>query len=156
MNDLFASLFEWFGLNPFYSKDLGEHLRGWDITCTDYIGSPLYVYVGLTMVILTVVFYILQYHLINSSRFNKRMHWWIVVALISGLNFFVAFILAFNDLQFGNYCSQLRFTIFDCLFFGLSVAIWSWILFMLLTSLPYPRSWAGHNMTETTFWKPRL
>lgn len=32
MLDFFASLYEWFGINPLYSIDMGDYLRGWDIT----------------------------------------------------------------------------------------------------------------------------
>ena len=47
MNDFFASLYEFFGLAPLYSKDLGDHLRGLDITCQGYVGAPLYIYIGI-------------------------------------------------------------------------------------------------------------
>ena len=67
MNDFFASLYEWFGLISLYSKDLGDHLRGFDITCSEYIGKQLYVYVGWIMIIITIAFYVLQYY-INNNR----------------------------------------------------------------------------------------
>jgi Ulp1 family protease len=40
------------GLMPLYSTDMGDQLRGWDITCTDYIGTPWYVYIGWIMIII--------------------------------------------------------------------------------------------------------
>jgi hypothetical protein len=155
MRDFFASLYEWFGLNPFYATDLGEHLRGYDITCSDYTDTPLYVIVGTVMIVSTVVIYILLYHIINSPGWNKRTHWWLFAGILVLLNFLVAFILPFNDFQAADYCSQLRISAIDCVFFGVSNAIWSFILFSLLTSIPIPRKWAGHNMTDTTFWKPK-
>lgn len=155
MREFFASIYEWFGLIPFYTTDLGEHLRGYDITCSDYMGTPLYVYIGWIMIVLTVLFYILQYYVINSPGFNKRFHWWIIAMLIVVLNFLIAFALPFNDLQAGDYCTQLKFSTSDCILFGISNAIWSFILFLLLTSFPIPRKWAGHNTTDTTFWKPK-
>ncbi len=156
MRDFFASLYEWFGLIPFYSTDLGEHLRGFDITCSDYLGTPLYVYIGWIMIGLTIFFYVLQYYIINSSGFNKRAHWWIVAFIIFLLNFLIAFIWSFNHLQASDYCNQLKISIPDCVGFGFSNAIWSLILFLLITSFPYPRKLAGYNTTDTTFWKPRL
>lgn len=155
MRDFFASLYEWFGLIPFYSTDLGEHLRGYDITCSDYMGTPLYVYIGWIMIALTVFFCFLQYRIINSPRFNKRVHWWIIALVIVVINFLIAFTLPFNDLQSADFCNQLKISIADCVGFGISNAIWSLILFLLLTSFPLPRRWAGHNMTDTTFWKPK-
>ena len=131
MRDFFASLYEWFGLIPFFSTDLGEHLRGFDITCSDYLGTPLYVYVGWIMIGLTVGFYILQYYVINSSRFNKRVHWWIIALAMIGLNFLIAFTWSFNHLQAGDYCTQLKISTADCVGFGISNAIWSLILFLL-------------------------
>ncbi len=155
MLELFAKLYEWFGLIPFYTKDLGDHLRGFDITCSEYIGTALYLYVGWIMVALTAVFYVLQYHVINSSRFNKRTHWWITTLVISAINFLIAFTLPFNDLQNGDFCGQLRFGVRDCVGFGISNAVWSFIIFALLTSTPYPRLLSGHNTRYTTFWKPK-
>jgi len=156
MRDFFAGLYEWFGLIPFYSTPLGEHLRGWDITCSDYMGTPLYVYIGWIMIVLTILFYVLQYYGINSPRFNKRVHWWLIALAIFLFNFLIAFTWSFNDLQSGDYCSELKFSVADCVGFGISNAIWSFILFLLLTSFPIPRKLAGANMTNTTFWKPKL
>ncbi|HEY0429973.1 MAG TPA: hypothetical protein VGC76_19470 [Pyrinomonadaceae bacterium] len=155
MRDFFASLYEWFGLSPFYSTDLGEHLRGYDITCSDYTGTPWYVYIGWIMIGLTIFFYILQYYIINSPGFNKRVHWWLTALVIILLNFFIAFILPWNEWQAGDFCKQLRITLADCLGFAASNAIWSFILFLLITSFNIPRRWAGHNTTDTTFWKPK-
>ncbi len=147
-------LYEWFGLNFLYSTDLGEHLRGYDITCSDYTDTPLYIVVGIGMIVSTILVYILLYHIINSPRWNKRVHWWLFAGILVLLNFLIAFILPFNDLQTTDYCTQLRISALDCVFFGVSNAIWSFILFVFLTSLPI-RKWAGHNMTDTTLWKPK-
>jgi hypothetical protein len=154
MRDFFASLYEWFGLNSLYSTDLGEHLRGYDITCSDYLDTPLYVMVGLSMIFSTIIIYILLYYVINSPRWNKRAHWWIFAGVLVSINFLIAFTPPFNDLQTTDYCTQLRISALDCVFFGVSNAIWSFILFAILTSSPI-RKWAGHNMTDTTFWKPK-
>lgn len=156
MRDFFAKLYEWFGLVPFYSNDLGEHLKGFDITCTGYMGTPLYVYVGAVMIAITVLVYILYYHVLNSPRLNRWIHWWLFALTVAAVNFFIAFILPFNDWQKTDYCMQLRFSATDCVGFGISNAVWSFVLFLLLTSFPLPRKLAGFNMTDTTFWKPRI
>ncbi|MBE7516045.1 MAG: hypothetical protein HS105_05485 [Chloracidobacterium sp.] len=155
MNDIFASIFEWFGLFSVYSVDLGDHLRGLDITCSDYVGSPLYTYIGWIVLGTVFGFYVLIYHVINNPRFNKRGHWWVAATVLILINFLVAFGWAFKDLDTGNYCNKLHFSTADCVFFGLSVAFWSLLAFGVLTALPYPRRLAGYNMTETTLWKPK-
>jgi len=40
MKEFFASIYEWFGLFPLYSRDLGDHLRGWDITVLIILEHP--------------------------------------------------------------------------------------------------------------------
>ena len=157
MTDFFSLLYRFFGLIPWYSEDMDDHLRGLDITCTDYIGKPWYIYIGSSMLLITVFSYALQYHIIDSTRYNKRGHWWISALIIVLLNFFVAFIIPFNTLQSGNHCPQLSLAIMDCIGLGASNAIWSFLFFILITSFKYPRSLPGRrggNCRQTTFWKP--
>lgn len=153
MKEFFASIYEWFGLLPLYSRDLGDHLRGWDITCSEYIGTPWYNYIGSSMIIVTLLFYALQYHIIDSARFNSKQHWWIIALFIVIVNFLIAFVIPFNSLRAGDYCNQLYFTTSDCVGFGFSNAFWSFILFLLLTSFKYPK-YLSINCSHTTFWKP--
>lgn len=151
--EFFASLYEWFGLIPFYSVDMGDLLRGFDITCTDYIGTPWYLYIGWIMIILTAFLYVTQYHIIDSSGFNKKQHWWLMALIIFILNFLIAFLIPFNTVQAADYCAQLNLTVGDCIGFGVSNAIWSIILFGLLTSFPIFRRFST-NCRHTTLWKP--
>lgn len=153
MSTFFASLFEWWGLNPLYSVDLGDHLRGYDITCTDYISTPWYANIGWIMIGVTVLFYAVQYHIIDSPKFLRMYHWWLIALVIFILNFIIAFIIPFNAYQSSNYCNQLIITPADCVGFGISVAVWSLILFIIITSIPWPRG-LSTNCRQTTFWKP--
>lgn len=153
MKEFFASLYEWFGLIPLYSRDMGDQLRGWDITCTDYIATPWYVYIGWIMIILTGFIYALQYHILDSSRWNKKKHWWIFALLIIALNFLIAFEIPFNTLQAGDFCNQLNLTVSDCIGFGISNALWSFLLFLIISSVPLIRRFST-NCRHTTFWKP--
>ena len=153
MREIFASLYEWFGLIPLYSRDLADHLRGWDITCTDYIATPWYVYIGWIMIILTGFFYALLYHIIDSPRLMRKYHWWIFALIIVSLNFFIAFGIPFNSLQSGDFCKQLNLSVSDCIGFGLSNAFWSFILYTIITSIPWIRR-LSTNCSHTTFWKP--
>src|SRR5690554_4528576 len=131
MVDFFASLYEWFGLEPFYNTDMGDHLRGLDITCTKY-DSPSYLYIGWTMVILTLLFYAVQYHIYDSSKFSKKQHWWITALAIILLNFLIAFTIPFNSIQAGDFCEELALNTSGCIGFALSNAIWSFILFVII------------------------
>lgn len=153
MKDFFASLYEWFGLMPLYSADMGDMLRGWDVTCTDYLDTPWYVYIGWIMVGVTAGVYALQYHLIDSPRFSQKRHWWYFALILVVINFLIAFTIPFNKIQTGDYCNELNIGIADCAGFGLSNAIWSFLLFVLITSIPFIRK-ASVNCRETTFWKP--
>ncbi len=154
MADFFANLYEWFGLIPFYSKDMGDKLRGWDITCTAYSETNWYVMIGTFMIILTVFFYALQYHIIDKSRWNKKQHWWLFALVIVVLNFLIAFTIPFNAIQAEDFCNTLILSVSDCIGFGISNAIWSFILFILITTIPVFRRRFSTNCRETTFWKP--
>lgn len=151
MVDFFAALFEWWGLNGMYSTDLADHLRGYDPTCTDYSGTPWYNYTGITMLAMSVVFYALYYHVLDSSRWQRRGHWFIFVLIAAGLSFLVGFILTYNALQSSEYCLQLQFTIMDCVGFGASMAIWTMVVITLISLSPYPRGLS--NNCRLTPWK---
>jgi len=153
MTDFFAALYEWFGLISFYSIDLGDHLRGWNLLCEAFTGTPWYVYTGWTMFLITGLVYALQYHAYDRSHFNKKHHWWLVALVVVLLNFLIAFAIPYNALQAGNYCAGLDWSVPDCAGFGLSNALWSFILFVLITTLPFPRR-LSTNCSHTTFWKP--
>lgn len=153
MEEFFASIYEWWGLNPIYSLDMAEHLRGWDITCSAYIGTHWYVYVGVISIIIICFIYALQYHIIDSPRFMRKYHWWLMACLISALNYFIAFIIPFNSIQSLNFCTDLNLTIADCFGFGMTNAIWSFIFFTIITSIPWIRR-LSRNCAHTTFWRP--
>ena len=153
MEEFFATIFEWFGTNPFYSTDLGDHLRGFDITCTDYIGTHYYVIIGWIIIGITFFNYSLQYHIIDSPRFNRKHHWWLIALTISLLSFLVAFLIPFNAIEASDYCIDLNITTSDIIGFGISVSIWSFLLFLFISSIPWIRS-LSTNCRNTTFWKP--
>lgn len=150
MSDFFANLYE---LNPLVSKDMGDFLRGWDSVSQQYVLTPWYLYIGWLMIALTALMYAFQYHIIDSSRCNKKQHWWFFALLIITLNFLIAFLVPFNALQAGDVSADLHLNVVDCIGFGVSNALWSLILFMLLTSFKFPRLLSG-NCRHTTFWKP--
>jgi hypothetical protein len=155
MKEVFASLYEWFGLMLLYNDDMADHLRGWDITCSNYDGPQWYLYIGWTMIGLTAIVYALQYHIIDDSDWNKKHHWWLFALVLVILSFFIPFTITLNTVNAGPdyYCKDLNLTVSDCVGFGFSNAIWSLLFFMLISSIPYPRS-KSSNCRNTTFWKP--
>lgn len=153
MDEFFASLYEWWGLLPFFSTDMGDHLRGYDNTCSDYVDTNWYVNIGWMMTVLTGLFYVVQYHILDSPRFNKKYHWWSFALVNMIINFLIAFAIPFNAIQTEDFCDQLNITVGDCAGFGFSNALWSLLLFALVTSVPWIRM-QSVNCRHTTFWKP--
>jgi len=153
MKEFFAGLYEWWGINPLYATDLGEHLQGLDIICEDYVATPWYTYIGTSMILVTILSYAFQYHIIDSNRYSGRPHLIITSITSIVINFLIAFSIPFNALQNNNYCGELNFNTADCIGFGISNAIWSFILLVIITSLPWPRS-KSVNCSHTIFWKP--
>ena len=133
MDEFFTRLYEWFGLIPVYSKDLDEFLRGWDYGCTGYFALHWYLLVGLFMVVTTALLFGLQYDLISGKRFKKNRHWELAALMIVIVNFSVAFTVPFIALETGRHCLRLKLATLDCIGFGLSNAVWAFILFTLLS-----------------------
>jgi hypothetical protein len=135
MNEFFARMYEWFGLLPLYSRDLGDHLRGLDFACTGYLAIPWYTYTAFIMIISTVIFYGLQYDLISGTRFTRRRHWGLTALLIVMFNFFIAFLMPWMVILSGSYCQRLKIYFIDCVGFGISNAAWALVLFGLLSTI---------------------
>ncbi len=133
MTRFFAHLYEWFGLFPLYSRDLSDFLRGWDYACVGYFALPWYRYVGLLMIIVTGVIFALQYDLISGTRFKKREHWELAALVVFISNFMIAFTIPVVAIMQGMHCPLLKLSFADCILFGLSDAVWSLILFSLLS-----------------------
>lgn len=153
ITSFFASLFEWFGLNPLYGNDLGEYLRGFDITCSDYLDTHWYSIIGFTMIGSVIFLYFLQYHILDKFKFDRFYHWWFFAVILVVLNFMVAFTIPYNAIHSNNFCSSLILNNTDCFGFGFSNAIWSFIFYTLITTFKYPKHLAN-NSRYTTFWKP--
>jgi hypothetical protein len=135
MSHFFARLYEWFGIIHFYSKDFGEFMRGWDFACTGYYAIPWYLHIGWLMIISTTVIYGLQFDIISPTRFTKTGHWCLVAFTIFMVNLMLGFIIPFAFILTHTYCMHLNLSLFDCVGFAFSNAIWSFILFCLLNAI---------------------
>jgi len=150
MTDFFASAYEWFGVMPLYSKGMMERLRGWDVTCTDYIASPIYTYAAWCTIGSVLFIYALQYHILDSSRGNKKLHLWLYALSVVAVNFLGACLYTNSLVQSDDFCPSDNLSVSDCLGFGFSNALWSFILFLFITSVPWPRGFST-NCRHTTF-----
>ena len=153
MTELFASIFEFFGFPIYDAYNLGDWLRGWDTIDESFSRTDNYSIIGIAMILTCFLFYALQYHIIDSSTFNKAKHLWLMVLSVCIINFITALSIPYNALLSGNVDQEIIFTTNDCIGFGISVSIWSLILMALLTSFSYPRKW-GDNCRFTTLWNP--
>jgi hypothetical protein len=145
MTEFIATIYEWFG----YNTDLGNHLRGLDITCTAFIGTDFYLLIFLYMIGINIALFILMYYIINSVRFLTKWSWWLTALLGMAINFGIA--MSYPAVQ--QPCIQLHFTGIDLTLYGIANAFWSLIIFIILTSNPYLRK-LSTNCRNTTFWKP--
>lgn len=133
MKGFFTHLYEWFGLVPIYSKDMSDFLKGWDYAGVGYFALPWYVLIGLSMIILTVLIFVLQNDLISSTRFKTAQHWELAALVVIIVNFLIAFAVPFVAILKHIHCPLLKLTVSDSIFFGLSNAVWAFILFSLLS-----------------------
>lgn len=139
MTDFFASLYEWWGLNPLYGTDLGDHLRGFDPGCSgNFTGTQYYLWIGISFLVVTLFAYLLFYHIVDSKNYKERKHWLIALAILLLINFLIAFVPIFNDFAAENYCvDKLTFSNAECFGFGFTNAIWTFIFFTLLSANPF-------------------
>ncbi|WP_299989359.1 hypothetical protein [uncultured Pontibacter sp.] len=150
MIEFLAGLYEWWGLSPLYATDMGDHLRGYNISCS-YDGTPWYSIVASIMVVVSFLTYSAYYHVIDKSTWQRREHWVIFLAINFIINFFIAYAIPMNDLSTENYCSELTLSIGDCIGFGVSNGIWAIILFSLVSLSPFPRKLSVN--CRNTPWK---
>ena len=127
ITEFLITLFESLGLYSSQSG-LGEHLRGLDIQCNNYSGQSIYNMVFLCLFLINAIIMINYYYgIFNRIPFN-RWWWWLINSLVGAvILFLVAFIYSNNDLSTGNYCKDLIFKTSDCIGFGLTSAIFSFL-----------------------------
>lgn len=139
MKEFFARLYECFGLVHLYSKDLDDFLKGWDYACIGYFALPWYMFIGIAMVLITILVFALQNDLVNPVRFKKREHQALCALIIAICNFTIAFSVPLVAIQRGIHCPLLKISVADCLCFALTNAFWSLVLFGMLSMIPWSR-----------------
>lgn len=87
MNDFFAPLYEGWGL--FYLDTFSD----------DLYNNRLYIPVGWTLLLSTLILMAAYYYLINHPRFNRWYHWLLYTGIVAVINFAVAYFVSYNEIN---------------------------------------------------------
>ena len=136
ISNFLITLFESFGLYS-DSNGLGDHLRGLDIKCSDYINQNNYNIVFICLFLINTTIMVNYYYGIhNRPKFTKLLPW--ILHSLSGaiILFLIAFLCSNNDISTGNFCKDLNIKTSDCFGFASVAAIysliWNFIISLLL------------------------
>ena len=129
MNDFFANLFELWGAAIIENSQASFSNQMYD--------NGLYPSIGLLMCISAVLFVILYYFIINHARLSKWYWWGLFGLVVSTINFFTSWGIADTKLYqiYVNAGMQYPFTFIDILPFSLIVAMWTFVVFLLVSTV---------------------
>lgn len=142
--------------NPLFglmSEFFITHINGMTASCMGVQDNKIVNQVGLVMIVTVLLGYALLYHFIDSTRYHKKGCVWLMGLVLALLNALIAFFWVFGDIRSGNFCSLNPITMTDAIGFAMTNAIWALLLFLIISSLPFPRA-MSKNLSHTTFWKP--
>ncbi len=131
MKDFFAAMYELF--SSLYGDDLALHLYGFD--GTDYTSNALYVSIGIYLLILSCLFTVLFYIILNKPNFSRWYHWLIVLFVNLIINVFIGYWLPYIDYDMGNIATSLadKININNIIGFSIVNGIWSVVWFVLFS-----------------------
>lgn len=130
MTDIFAAIYELFSL---YSKDLGEHLRGFNLRCKAYDAGAFYNTIGIVSLVLSILVPLLYYKIIDRPKFSKLITW-VLFGLVSALIPFIwAYVKVSNDVSNKMYCKELHITSGDIWGWAFTVLIWYFIFYFIFS-----------------------
>jgi hypothetical protein len=125
--ELFASLF---------STELADHLYGLSRNNDGTTEArSLYLYVGLSMLVISLVIAAVYYFAINSPKYNRWYHWITAMGTNAIINLLVGFYLPFRDYQAGEIADEIKpgIGIGDLWGFGFANAIVSLLFFFIFS-----------------------
>lgn len=93
-----------------YGERLYDYLKGWNCS-TESFTDPKLMIIGLTTLIVTLVFVLLYYYVINHPRFANLRSWLIILLLASMTNLFWGFAYTYTKLNNGLIGECLMFLI---------------------------------------------
>ena len=143
MGNFFGNIYYLFvGL---FGQHLSDYLWGYNCNTQGFDAPVVYLPIGFTMVLLTLVLCMVYYFVVNHPRLNKWWHWLITLVIVFVVNMLIGGIWVDNHLQSGLIPQCLLFTqqpdgtqvqnIFDvnCWMFGFANGIVSIIWFTILS-----------------------
>lgn len=144
LEELTGNLYCWF--QSFYGENLSEHFWGWEDATQSYTGQLVYNSVGLYTLLVSAIFMVLYYYVINHPRFCKPWHWGIVAIGNSLVALFLAYYRAISDYNNGKIAESLMYefdadgeiideliTTSNCWGFGVANMFVAFIFFFLLS-----------------------
>ncbi|TSJ36557.1 hypothetical protein FO440_22270 [Mucilaginibacter corticis] len=136
----------------FITGDMLTHLKGFDIRCSGYYGTPYATYLAISFLIITLGGIGMQYFAIDSPPKRPVATWWFVELIIAIVNFIAAYFVIGSSISPGHHCKDLMLNGLDVIgvcFFNVLCGL---ILAMLVTGLPWIRRMSTNNVF-TTFYK---
>ena len=161
LEELMGNLYCWF--QSFYGANISEHLWGWQDATGAYTGPLAYNSIGLYTLIISAIFMVLYYYILNHPRFCKPWHWLIVAAINSTVALFLGYYQTFSDYNNGEIAESLMYefdengeilneliTTSNCWGFGVANMFVAFIFFFVL-SLAF--HWWSSNAKYSPFVK---
>jgi phosphoglycerol transferase MdoB-like AlkP superfamily enzyme len=139
---------------PFYGSDAAGFLAG-GVASNGEAYPHWYLITFVCLLFSVGIIFLLQYKLLDSPRRVTKLHWWMYGAILMSVNFLCALLPTVSAFHADNYDTEIytMLTVPDLVAFALSNALWSIILYAVLTSIPVVRT-ISVNGRNTTFWKP--
>lgn len=136
----------------FVTGDMLNHLKGFDLRCSGYYGTPYATYLGMALVVITLGGLGLQYFVIDSPPRRPVGTWWLVALVIAVVNFVTAYFILSSSIAPGHHCKDLMLTGLDVVGVCFFNVVCGLLLGMILTGLPWIRRMSTNNVF-TTFYR---
>lgn len=146
MSNLFGNIYYLF--SGIFGQYMSDYLRGYNCETAGFDGSVVYLPMGLVMTIITLLFVVLYYFILDRQKFNNFFAWFVFLASSALINFFIGAVWTLRHLNNGYIGDCLRYIIneegeviaenitsYNCWMFGLANAVVSIVLFFLLSVL---------------------
>jgi hypothetical protein len=136
MNDFFAGWYELLAYFDGFSDDM-------------YNQDSLYVTIGLCMTLIPIGGLTVYYYAINSVRVSGWWRWLLLVAVLCGINFCIAYSASYNDLVY-LYEQQNKVLPYGSEFVSLALmnALWTFAVSFVWSMII---KWGSRNLRRTPF-----
>jgi MFS family permease len=131
MSDFFASLYELIG----YTEDFNSYLYD----------AELYLFLGIILIVSSVLLPIIYYYVINHPNYNRWWHWMIMVIVNAVINFVVALIVVNNELTAQAMESEF---VTEMITFSFLNAMWAFFAVLIFSNVV---RWKSTNASQTPY-----